>query len=288
LKQAVEHANVNESVTSSRGPAGLIIRATLLGALLGCAGGLDLFLAGYNSSGGLVWALAAGAVIGAGLAILLSILHVRSEAASGAHPPQHVWPLLIGVLTLLLSVASFITTQLVPGVRPLVVASAPIHLDRADTVTLKFTADSAAPYAVELALGVDRVAKAMKDLGLQGKQRAVEQPLPPPTSIQWTSDVPTSKKDKVEQVFDPAESRLVGLGSVDAVEGRTYTLTARVAMPFPSAEVTKPRLEVHRTMAGWGRYFPRMLVAGVLGLLEGIVGLMLLVYGGVLRYSAPK
>lgn len=254
--------------------------------MLGALTGYDADLAGFLPSGGIPRGLVGGAVIGAAAGILLSILHVRSEVKSAARQPTYVWPMLVGTLTLLLSGASFVVaSQLVPGVRPLVVASAPIDLTRPGYVTLRFTSDSTAPYGVELALGVDRVAKTIQQLGLQGKQKSVEQPLPPAAAVQWSSDVPGAKSGSVERVFDTADSRLAGLGTLNAEQGRTYTLTATVITPFPSAQAAKPRFEVHRTMVGWGRYFPRMLVAGVLGLLEGIAGMMLVVYGGVLRYN---
>jgi hypothetical protein len=104
-------------------------------------------------------------------------------------------------------------------------------------------------------------------------------------SIQWTADVPGARSELTEHVFETAGAKQLSLGSVKAVSGRKYILSASVLKPNPDAKEMDTRFEVHRSMAGWSKGFPRMLVAGAIGVLAGMAGMMLIAYGALQAYN---
>src|SRR5262249_23622181 len=86
---------------------------------------LDLQFVVLLGSQGPIIGAAAGFVVG----LLFGAMQVRYEAASGKHTPGSSSLSSLGGALLVLSVGSFIATRFVKGLRPTVLASAPIHVD---------------------------------------------------------------------------------------------------------------------------------------------------------------
>jgi hypothetical protein len=287
LRQREGQIKVSVEPVAAHRPAATILKAVLACAILGALGGCNGDLIGATRSGGVPMGMVIGGVLGLVIGLLVGAQQARYDATATAKTPAYAGYISLGVACLVLSVLSFVASQRVPGLRPLVVARAPISLDRERSAQLSFTPDSTAAYAVLLSLEEDSADKLARDLGLKKESKTPPAEMPARDSVTWTSDVPGSQSDQSVKTFD-SEAKRVELGSLQGEEGKKYTLTAKVVKPFPAAQALKPYIEVHRSTAAWGRAFPRMLAAGAMGLLAGIVGVMLIAYGGVKQWSAKQ
>lgn len=200
-------------------------------------------------------------------------------------PNRFAWQTALGVWLLLISVGCFVGTQWIPGLRPLVLASAPIALDRTGSAQVSYQADVTAPVSVILSLPLDKTEQTKKLLGLDTKKKETED-IPSPDVVTVTCDPAGAYSASPEKAFEAADARHVALGSIRADALRRYTVTATVVKPFPAAQKSDPHIEVHRSIAGWGRAFPKMLGMGVLGVVLGMAGVMMTVWGGLLQHKA--
>ena len=266
------------------GNGATIYRFAIAGSILGALAGLVAQLAGLVGSSGLLFGFAIGLVLGLGL----GWMQARHDTTAGTPAPKHAGYMSLGIAFLALSAFAFVGALLVPGLRPLIVAGTPIKMESRSSTVVSFSADVSAPYAVVLSRttggGKDMVSQYLAEKN-KGKSKELELTR---DMIEWTVEPPDAKLDRIETVFQTPGAKQTVLGSIEAKQGVTYTISPSVVKPVSGVDNLNTRIEVHRSMAGWAKAFPRVLGAGAIGVVTGITGMMLLAYGGLLLYNSKQ